>query len=157
MDCNLPGSSIPEISQARTLGWVAISFSRGSSWPRDRICISYIGRFFTTEPPGKPFVLTWIKMQAGIPDQFPDCKPQFTNEKTGSACGCCPLQLSPQASSTCFSSSPRSTAMKLPLSSLDTKDPFWENFEFSVSVVLAQKWGPNPYWLKVVNEKQCQQ
>ena len=33
-------------------------FSRGSSWPRDRICVSYsscsAGRFFTTEPPGKP-------------------------------------------------------------------------------------------------------
>ena len=35
--------------------WVAISFSRGSSWSRDGTCISSIpGRFFTTEPPGKP-------------------------------------------------------------------------------------------------------
>ena len=31
MDCSLPGSSVLGILQARTLEWVAISFSRGSS------------------------------------------------------------------------------------------------------------------------------
>ena len=31
MDCNLPGSSVHEILQARILEWVAISFSGGSS------------------------------------------------------------------------------------------------------------------------------
>ena len=31
MDCNLPGSSVHGIFQARVLEWVAISFSRGSS------------------------------------------------------------------------------------------------------------------------------
>ena len=35
MDCGLPGSSIHGILQARILEWVAISFSKGSSWPRD--------------------------------------------------------------------------------------------------------------------------
>ena len=35
MDCSLPGSSIHRIFQARILEWVAISFSRGSSQPRD--------------------------------------------------------------------------------------------------------------------------
>ena len=35
MDCSLPGSSIHGIFQARILEWVAISFSRGSSQPRD--------------------------------------------------------------------------------------------------------------------------
>ena len=35
MDCSLPGSSIHGISQARTLEWVAISFSRGSFRPRE--------------------------------------------------------------------------------------------------------------------------
>ena len=35
MDYSLPGSSVHEISQARTLEWVAISFSRGSFQPRD--------------------------------------------------------------------------------------------------------------------------
>ena len=36
MDCSLPGSSIHGIFQARVLRWVAISFSSGSSWPRDQ-------------------------------------------------------------------------------------------------------------------------
>ena len=35
MDCSLPGSSVQGILQARILEWVAISFSRGSSRPRD--------------------------------------------------------------------------------------------------------------------------
>ena len=55
MDCCPPGSSVHGILQARILEWVAISFSRGSSWPRVRTLVSCIvGRFFTTEPPGKP-------------------------------------------------------------------------------------------------------
>ena len=36
MDCSPPGSSIHGIFQARTLKCVAISFSRGSSQPKDR-------------------------------------------------------------------------------------------------------------------------
>ena len=40
----LPGSSVHGISQARTLEWVAISFLRGSSRPRDRTSIFWIGR-----------------------------------------------------------------------------------------------------------------
>ena len=48
MDCSLPGSSVHGIFQARVLEWVAISFSRGSSWPRDWTRISCIaGRRFT--------------------------------------------------------------------------------------------------------------
>ena len=44
-----PGSSVHEIFQARVLEWVAIPFSRGSSWPRDWIWISGIaGRYFTS-------------------------------------------------------------------------------------------------------------
>ena len=48
MDCSLPGSSIHGVFQAKVLESVAISFSRGSSWPRDRTRVSYtIGRRFT--------------------------------------------------------------------------------------------------------------
>ena len=48
MDCSPPGSSIHGILQARILEWVAISFSRGSSQPRDWTQVSSIaGRFFT--------------------------------------------------------------------------------------------------------------
>ena len=56
MDCSPPGSSVHGISQARILECVAISFSSGSSWPRDWIHISFIAvRFFTAEPPEFPF------------------------------------------------------------------------------------------------------
>ena len=48
MDWSLPGSAVPGILQARTLEWVAITFSKGSSWPRDGTQVSCIaGRFFT--------------------------------------------------------------------------------------------------------------
>ena len=47
-----PDSSVHGISQTRILEWVAISFFRGSSWPRDQTWITSIaGRFFTSEPP----------------------------------------------------------------------------------------------------------
>ena len=48
MDCSLPGSSVHGIFQASVLEWVAISFSRGSSWPGNRTQVSRIvGRRFT--------------------------------------------------------------------------------------------------------------
>ena len=48
MDYSLPGSSVHGIFQARVREWVAISFSRGSSQPRDRTRISRTaGRRFT--------------------------------------------------------------------------------------------------------------
>ena len=57
MDCSLPGSSVHGIFQARILQWVAISFSRGSSRPRDWTWVSCTaGRLFT-EPPGKSSLL----------------------------------------------------------------------------------------------------
>ena len=47
MDCTPPGSSIHGILQARILEWVAISFSRGSSRPRDQTQVFLIaGRRF---------------------------------------------------------------------------------------------------------------
>ena len=47
MDYSQPGSSVHGMSQARMLEWVAISYSRGSSWSSDRTrvsCVSGIGR-----------------------------------------------------------------------------------------------------------------
>ena len=47
MDCSLPGSSLHGILQASVLEWGAISFSRGSSRPRDRTRVSWFpGRRF---------------------------------------------------------------------------------------------------------------
>ena len=66
MDCSPPGSSVHGIFQVRILKWVAISFSRGSSWPLE---IEYAcsaspaleGEFFTTEPHGKSVCLhRWV-------------------------------------------------------------------------------------------------
>ena len=57
MECKPPDSSVHGVVPARLLEWDIISFSRGSSRPRDQThgsCISYIiGEFFTAEPPGK--------------------------------------------------------------------------------------------------------
>ena len=44
--CSVPGSSVHGISQARILEWGAISFSRASSWTRNRTCVSCISRQF---------------------------------------------------------------------------------------------------------------
>ena len=55
MDYSPSSSSVHGISQARILELVAISFSRESSQPGDRTCISCIaGVFFTAEPSEKP-------------------------------------------------------------------------------------------------------
>ena len=55
INCSSPGFSVDGILLARILEWVAISYSRGSSLPRDRTWDSCIaGKFFTSEPPGKP-------------------------------------------------------------------------------------------------------
>ena len=42
MNYRLSGSSVHGIYQSRILDWVAISLSRGSSWPRDQTCISRV-------------------------------------------------------------------------------------------------------------------
>ena len=50
-DCTPPGSSVLRIFLTSILEWVAISYSRKSSLPRDRNCvsgISCIGRWFFT-------------------------------------------------------------------------------------------------------------
>ena len=62
-----PGSSVHGIPQARILEWVAIFFSRVSSQLRDQThvwvwdariaSLALAGRFFTTAPLGKPYML----------------------------------------------------------------------------------------------------
>ena len=56
MNWSLSDSSAHGILQARILEWVPMPSSRGSSQARYQTWVSRIaGRFFTTEPPGKPF------------------------------------------------------------------------------------------------------
>ena len=53
-DHNPPDSSIHRIFQARILAWLAISYSKSSSQPRDRtrvFCVSCIGRWILTSLP----------------------------------------------------------------------------------------------------------
>ena len=59
MDYSPPVSSVHGILQKRTLEWVAISFSKGSSHLRDWTWVSDLeGRFCTTGPPWKPINYT---------------------------------------------------------------------------------------------------
>ena len=67
-DCSPPGSSVHEIFQARILKQITISYSRGSSQPRNQtvllMSLALAGRFFTTGPPGKPprYIIVDIKI-----------------------------------------------------------------------------------------------
>jgi len=62
IDCSLPGSSVFGTFQARILEGIAISFSRGSSRPRDQTRVSHVSctasGFFPAEPLGKPHKLS---------------------------------------------------------------------------------------------------
>ena len=60
MDCSLPNSSVHGIVQARILEWVAISFSRESSWLRDQTCIFCISCI------GKQILNYWATWKAHI-------------------------------------------------------------------------------------------
>ena len=63
VDRSPPGSSVHGVLLARILEWADISSSRVSSPPWEQTCISSIsctlaGGFFTTEPLGKPRIIT---------------------------------------------------------------------------------------------------
>ena len=61
MDYSLPGSSVHGISQARTLEWVVMPSSRGSSQPKNWTHVSYVscfkGGFFTTNATWEALIL----------------------------------------------------------------------------------------------------
>ena len=86
MDCNLPGSSIHGILQARILEWVAISFSSVSSKPRDGTWVfCTAGRLFTIgatreEPPHASKVMLKIlqvRLQQYVNCEIPDVPAGF--------------------------------------------------------------------------------
>ena len=60
MDCSLPGRSVHGILQARILEWVIMSFSRGSSPPRDGTCVSCIGRWIFSPLSHLGSLLPWL-------------------------------------------------------------------------------------------------
>ena len=74
--CSLPGSSVHGILQARTLEWVAVPSSRGSSQPRGQIRVSFVYLHWQVDslplaPPGKPLQLH--EMQTGFLPNEVDC------------------------------------------------------------------------------------
>ena len=50
VDCTPSGSSVYGILQARVLEWIAVPFSRGSSWPKDPTHVSYTVDSLPIEP-----------------------------------------------------------------------------------------------------------
>ena len=76
MDCRPPSSSDNGILQARILEWVAISSSRGSSWPRAWTRICCIGRWIlyywaTWEDPTWMFTALFIRTKRVETTQVP--------------------------------------------------------------------------------------
>ena len=60
MDCSPPSSSVQGILQAGILEWIILTFSKGSSWPRDWTQVSshlqhWQAGSLPQAPPGKPF------------------------------------------------------------------------------------------------------
>ena len=88
MDCRLPGSSDHGISQARILEWVAISSSWGSSQPRDRTHISYIGRQILYRWATRQTALLHYSTLTAKRICFPDNQQQSSYDHTNSACAC---------------------------------------------------------------------
>jgi len=60
------GSSVHGTSQARTFEWIAISFSRESSQPRDGTRVYWQAASLPHEPPGKPHVQNQKNFNSGI-------------------------------------------------------------------------------------------
>ena len=93
MDCSLPGSSAPGISQARILEWGAISLSRGSSWPMDQTHVSSIGGgLFSTEPLGKTDIVSCCSVTQPCPTLC-NHRVKHGDPCSEESCGCVPWML----------------------------------------------------------------
>ena len=77
MDCSPPGFSVHGIFQTRILEWVAISFSRGSFWPGDQTCVSYISCI------GRQILHHWATWEASLIYLRSSCK----------SSSCCPFHI----------------------------------------------------------------
>ena len=75
MDCSPPGSSVLGIFQARILEWVAISYSRGSSQPRNPTLVSCLRghilyHWATRETHWDACYLTKVLLQYNLPGNY---------------------------------------------------------------------------------------
>ena len=78
MNCSLPGSSVHGVSQARILKWVAIPFSRRSSWFGDLTWVSHtVGRFCTVWTTWEAQLTPRID-QSGEETGWSDCNTDLT-------------------------------------------------------------------------------
>ena len=80
MDSSLPGFSFQGIPQTRILEWVAISFSRGSLWPRDRIhhCQNQMLPPLSCEGMLKAIAPSWCWLSCNC-SCFASSRPRFLN------------------------------------------------------------------------------
>jgi len=93
-DYSLPGSSVHGILQAKLLDWVAVPFSRGSSWPRDQTQVSctesgfftvYATIGFSTLPSPSHLITKTLMALMAILKWFED--PINSHNKTYLRCG----------------------------------------------------------------------
>ena len=81
MDYSLPGSSVHGIFQARVLEWVVISFSRGSSRPRDRTQVSRIvSKTLYTQILRSGFFGSWGGSIFNFLEELPYCFSQWLQQ-----------------------------------------------------------------------------
>ena len=67
MDRSPPGSSVHGILQARILEWVAVSFSRGSSQPKDWTCLLHCRQIlFQQSHQGNPYLAYSIILVSAV-------------------------------------------------------------------------------------------
>ena len=89
MSCTPPDSSAHGILQARILEWVAMPSSRGSSWPGDWTCGSFIaGGFFTVEPLGKPLRLYFVLFYHGFRVTLSEVDRRLMCNRRATYCNC---------------------------------------------------------------------
>ena len=143
MDCSPLGSSVHRIFQAKILECVAISFSRGSSWPRDQTHVSCtVGRFFTdwdTKVNNAKTTSATSQTLGGWSRQLPNnaiaCRPSAT----------CPSELSPtghaKPSAACFEPQPVTSC---PAHPGDTHISTKFSVRQSIAITFSKMWLPMP-------------
>ena len=87
MECSPPSSSVHGISQVWILEWVAISFSRGSSQPRNQSHISYIGKWVLYRQATSEAQATFVKLLLSHLSFLP--LRAYTNLDSFCECCCC--------------------------------------------------------------------
>ena len=103
MDWSLPGFSVQGILQARTLEWVAVPFSRESSWPREWTQVSCTaGRLFTIWATKTLGVVKVIKPYENLDSKnpFSYIKNEFDVVQFSSVAQSCPTLCDPMNCST---------------------------------------------------------